>query len=185
MRQWEAVSHFRNEIISGSKQFLHNANLSAQEVAETIAVIVLIERLSSAAALDEFLRARLAAAKAVIDTSKAEAADPSSDDAIVAKRTFVKLIDTVQLTLTDIKSVFIGEGSTAGGETDPTGAQSLLAQCLHSLSSGRGGAVPSISPSSSSNLTQSPNAPPEAASSFISNLYSTKTNVRVDCCSTF
>jgi hypothetical protein len=95
------VSHFRGEIPAGCRQFLRRGDLSPQEVAETLSAIVLMDRLSPAAALDELLRARMAAARALLEPPKADAA--AADEAAV-DQALHRLVDVVVATVKDVQA---------------------------------------------------------------------------------
>jgi hypothetical protein len=82
-RQWDAVSHFRTQILSRARAELlrtpagESAPPAEEEeaVAATLAAILLLDRLAPAAVLDELLRARTAGARAALEEADVPVAD--------------------------------------------------------------------------------------------------------------
>ena len=106
-RQWDAVSHFRAQILSGARQHLRaTTNVADADVAATLCAITLLDRLPLATALDELLRARDAACRAVLDEPGVEA-----DGAAGVVDRLIRLSLMVDTTLRHVHGLFLPNGA--------------------------------------------------------------------------
>ena len=149
------MSHFRAQILSGARQHLRT-QADDGAVADTLAAIVLLDRLMPAAALDELLRARQAAACAA-----AEAAPTAGEPAAVAAR-LDRVAQIVDGTLRQVQALFLPSADAAHG---------LLAQRLAALAAGH---VQLTAATGAGDAALSQAAPER---SFIVDLYGARSNV--------
>ena len=149
------MSHFRAQILSGARQHLRT-HADDGAVADTLAAILLLDRLMPAAALDELLRARQAAACVA-----AEAAPTTGGSAAVAAR-LDRVAQIVDGTLRQVQALFLPWADAAHG---------LLAQRLAALAAGH----VQLAPTTGSGDAAVRQAAPER--SFIVDLYGARSNV--------
>ncbi|RKO84021.1 hypothetical protein BDK51DRAFT_47052 [Blyttiomyces helicus] len=168
-RQWDAVSHFRSQVIQKSTEHLKLVDQSEQSVAETLCAIMLLSNATPKGALEKLLEMRKSAVFDLLHSFE------KNSNTIAAH--FCNVIHLVESTLRHVANIFLVDStprrrpSTVAPAAAPPTAHSLppvslLAARINSLMQ-RPGQVDA----------KSATTPP--ADHQIANLYSEKTNVHV------
>ncbi|KAF9928415.1 Golgi transport complex subunit 1 [Linnemannia zychae] len=127
-RQWDAVSHFKAQILQKSHQRLKNADLSDLEVIETMCAIMLLDDMTIKDMFGLLLTQRREAIKETLELQQQQRQKEEETNTIAEK--IIKAIEILKATLFHISGVFLEIAATGSGGT---AAVSPLERHLKSL----------------------------------------------------
>ncbi|KAJ3295924.1 Golgi transport complex subunit 1 [Borealophlyctis nickersoniae] len=159
-RQWDAVSHFRSQIIERSMQHLGLFDQTEESVSETLCAIMLLDFATTRQALEKLLERRRSS---IVDHLRISNSDPAAlTDALC------DIVRTVVVTFQHVANIFLPparSGPPTSSLHMPVSA-SLLGTNIHSLSQRPTDAHDETTPTQISNY-------------LITGLYTDKTNVHI------
>ncbi|KAK3844626.1 MAG: hypothetical protein J3R72DRAFT_437596 [Linnemannia gamsii] len=132
-RQWDAVSHFKAQILQKSHQHLKNADLSDLEVIETMCAVMLLDDMTMKDMFGLLLTQRREAIRETLEVQQQQQQGPNEGSDMIAEQ-IVEAIEILKATLFHISGVFLEPSATisAAGESGK-GAVSPLERHLRSL----------------------------------------------------
>lgn len=187
-RQWDAVSHFKAQILQKSHQHLKNADLSDLDVIETMCAVMLLDDMTIKDMFALLLTQRREAIRESLEVQQQQQQQQGGSDIIAGQ--IVKAIEILKATLFHISGVFL-EPVTGPGK--PSSKVSPLERHLRSLqqtfstpppgvTAGDGyldGTTPALQASSILQPAAHINTPSTTTSSVIPKLYPTTPNVHL------
>ncbi|KAF9117856.1 Golgi transport complex subunit 1 [Mortierella sp. 14UC] len=190
-RQWDAVSHFKAQILQKSHQHLKNADKSDLEVIETMCAVMLLDDMTMKDMFALLLTQRREAIREALEVQQQQQGANGGSDVIAGQ--IVKAIEVLKATLFHVSGVFLEPASRAASGK---AAMSPLERYLRNLqqtfstpspisASGDGyltDGVTAAQPASTSSILQPPaqiNMTTTTASSVILKLYPTTPNIHL------
>ncbi|KAF9156881.1 Golgi transport complex subunit 1 [Linnemannia schmuckeri] len=189
-RQWDAVSHFKAQILQKSHQHLKNADLSDLDVIETMCAVMLLDDMTIKDMFALLLTQRREAIRESLEVQQQQQQQQGGSDIIAGQ--IVKAIEILKATLFHISGVFL-EPATDQGRPSSSSKVSPLERHLRSLQQTFStpppgadaddgyldGPSPALQASSILLPAAQINMPTMAASSVIPKLYPTTPNIHL------
>lgn len=163
-RQWDAISHFRSQIVQRATRYLGDIDVLSADVAKTLAAIIMLDNVTVMDVFETYLENRIKALESLLEAAR------SSTSAEIAE-SLEEIVEYLDETLQHVVEVFIRPYSPA---SDSTIIESYIIQLqqgftIQEESTGIGSAAPLSSAGGSGDTSKS----------TMMRLYSTVTNVNL------
>ncbi|KAG0272016.1 Golgi transport complex subunit 1 [Linnemannia exigua] len=130
-RQWDAVSHFKAQILQKSHHHLKNADKSDLEVIETMCAVMLLDDMTMKDMFGLLLTQRREAIREVLEVQQQQQQGANEGSDVIAGQ-IVEAIEILKATLFHISGVFLEPSASTAGKSGK-GAVSPLERHLRSL----------------------------------------------------